>query len=84
MNFVDQSKNQGKQICHVGQLIGANFKETRTAFLGTCSQGGYGLYLITYSAIILADSPIATWENAGTLCNIDRFVDVNISVRGDS
>ena len=85
MNTVTPLKQKSQYVWtgQLGDLIGRNFKNVKSAFVGTCGFGEESLLLITYDCIVKADSPGKTW-NSG-ICNVKviRFVDVNITVIGD-
>ena len=73
-----------KKFVWTGQirdLIGDNFKNEKSAFIGTCGCGDdETLYLITYECISQASNPRSTWDALSCSVEVIRFVDVNISI----
>ena len=73
-----------KQFAWTGQvkdLIEDNFKDEKSAFIGTAGTGDdETLYLVTYDCVSQANSPCHTWSALGCSVKVIRFVDVNISI----
>ena len=56
-------------------------KTGETAFIGKCGCGpANSLYLITYKAVIQADTPNYKWGGAAQVI-VDRFVDIEITIK---
>ncbi len=69
---------------NAGDLIGTNFENVKSAFFGNIGSEHDQLFLVCYGCIIKANCPEYTWISS--TCNVEviRFVDVNITVIGDS
>ncbi len=83
MNTVTPIEQKKKWVWtgQIGDLIGGNFKNVKSAFIGTCGAGEDDtLYLVTYECISVAGEPGTTWKAMGCSVEVIRFVDVNISV----
>lgn len=68
----------------IGDLIRGAFKSSRSAFIGNIGDNIDELFLVSYEGIMLADTPNSTWNSKGDSIYVTRFVDVNITVIGDS
>ncbi len=65
----------------VKDLIEDNFKNKKSAFIGTTGTGDdETLYLVTYDCVSQANSPCHTWSAFGCSVKVIRFVDVDISI----
>ena len=86
MNIISKIPNQKKRrgTGDLKDLIRKNFNNSRTAFIGKCGTKDEGLFLITYECIVLAEDPSQTWNCDGCEIKVIRFVDVNITVIGES
>lgn len=77
MNKIVLGKNKNKTEYSVSQLVGSGF----TAFIGSLyEQEESKLFLITYSAIVMAEEPRKTWSEENCTFFVERFVDLNISI----
>ena len=66
-------------------LIGKYFTILRSAFIGRCGDGSKEeLFLVAYCGIVQADNPESTWSFGTCDVKVIRFVDVNITVVGES
>jgi hypothetical protein len=79
MNYVGTATNQSQKYTF------RELKESKeTAFIGDLGSCHNELFLITYSAIVLAVDPTQTWiidDSSDTKhVSVDYFVDVNITV----
>jgi hypothetical protein len=64
-------------------VLQSNRNPKETAFMGKCGVGNKGLYLITRSAIVLAEKPSQSWcllNNGDMNVHVDYFVDISITV----
>ncbi len=86
MNTITKTPEQKKHIWtgKLKDLIGVNFRTSRTAFIGTCGTEEDRLFLINYDCIAVAEEPDQTWSCDNCNVEVIRFVDVNITVIGES
>lgn len=65
----------------VVDLIGDNYSPARTAFIGQCGEGPeHALYLLCYSAVVLAADPGRVWTCLESPVLVEYFVDPLITV----
>ena len=66
-------------------LTGMYFTILRSAFIGMCGHGSKEeLFLVSHCSIVQADNPKSTWSFGTCDVKVIRFVDVNITVIGES
>ncbi len=80
MNSITSETKRQHMAFRLSDLCGDNFSDDTSAFIGTVGVGEQGLYLVTYHGISKADDPSLTWDMTSTDVEVDRFVDVNITV----
>ena len=80
MNSITPETKRQHMTFRLSDLCGDNFSDDTSAFVGTVANGIQGLYLITYQGISSAANPIATYRVENVSIEVDRFVDVNITI----
>lgn len=88
MNTVTLTPLKKKKYVWTGvlkDLIGSSFRNYKSAFMGTCGvETEEKLFLVTYDCVSLADTPGRTWDFDRCNVQVVRFVDVNITIIGES
>ncbi len=80
MNRVIDNKKKFEWTGQLKDLIGTNYKEEKSAFIGTIGDRKNILFLVNYDCILVADEPNATWDCKGCDVEVIRFVDVDITI----
>lgn len=84
MNKVKMNKINGQKTT-LGQIVLRNNPKGPTAFIGRCGKGPDNeLYLVTYDTIFLATNPFSAWDTPVCSVYINKFVDIEITVVGDT
>ncbi len=80
MNFTMTDTKKQHKVFDSSELCGTNFRGDRSAFIGVVALGNPGLYLITYQGVSKANDPSSTWARSSVRVEVDRFVDINITI----
>ncbi len=78
-SITPEIKRQHMTFC-LSDLCGDGFSDDTSAFIGTVGSGEWGLYLITWQGVSKANDPSITFKHPEARIEVDRFVDVNITV----
>ena len=58
-----------------------NYDVKKNAFVGFPGSGSRDLYIVTYDSIILAKDPFCSWGAKDCLVCIERWVDIEITIK---
>ena len=80
MNSITPETKRQQMTFRLSNLCGDDFSDDTSAFIGTVGRGEQGLYLITRQGISKADDPSVTFKHPEARIEVDRFVDINITI----